>query len=111
MSQETSAAVMGIVHAIADVVQRHGQHDFRPDSTGCFSRIATLCGLIVQFDGTAVKRLTTHDFDLHCTPDSTPLAFRHGSAAHLEIWHRKILQFDRFFCPSSFSDVSLAQAA
>jgi hypothetical protein len=111
MSHETTAAVMGIVHAIADVVQRHGQHDFRPDSTGCFSRIVTLCGLTVQFDGLAIKRLTTHDFDLYCTPDSAPLTFRHGSADHLKTWHRKILQFDQFFCPSSFSDLSLAQAA
>lgn len=113
MSYEPSTSVMRIVDAIADVVQRHGQHDFRPDSTEYFSRMATLCGLTVQFEGTSVRRLTTHDLDLHCSPsaDSASLRFHHGSSTHLETWHRKLLQLDRSFRPESMTDAPLAQAA
>ncbi|MCB9978472.1 MAG: hypothetical protein H6862_02545 [Rhodospirillales bacterium] len=103
-----------IVHAIAEVVQRHGQHDFPSDETGTFTRIATLCGLTVYFDGRAIKRIKAHDMDLHCETSPSvigqtarlrsrsPLSFRFlsGSANHLDKWYKQLLQFDRFFEPA-----------
>lgn len=112
MSQSAHASVIDTVDAIADVVQRHGQHDFRTGTTGRFTRVATLCGLTVYFDGGKVRRIHAHDMDLRCEHETgTSPSFHIGSYTHLGKWYKQILQYDLFFCPSSSSAPPLAQAA
>ena len=95
-----SQGICDLIHVVATIVQRHGQHDFPSYEHENDFRTASLCGLTVFFKNGHVIRMKARDMDLVFEMPSSDYdqhKFTQGSTIELERWHNRLSRFQTVF--------------
>jgi hypothetical protein len=95
MGELNDGQVLAMVNAIAGMVRRNGQHDFKKVSGGHECSAAHLCGLCVHSNGTELLRIHAADLDIELGETANDsmrsfLRFRRGTPAILQNWHGRL---------------------